>query len=52
MKNAIPFLDFGSEGPILHFAHANAYPPGAYRQFVAALRSHFRVLAIEQRPLP
>ena len=49
--SSIPFLDFGGAGPILHFAHANAYPPGCYRQFVAALRSHYRVLAIEQRPL-
>ncbi len=51
MTFLIPFLDFGGEGPVLHFAHANAYPPGAYRQFFEALRPHFRVLAMEQRPL-
>ncbi len=51
MIDSISFLDFGGEGPILHFAHANAYPPGAYRQFFEALSPHYRVLAIEQRPL-
>jgi pimeloyl-ACP methyl ester carboxylesterase len=47
----IPFIDFGGEGPLLHFAHANAYPPGCYSQFIAGLTPHYRVLAIEQRPL-
>lgn len=51
MSGKIPFLDFGSEGRVLHFAHANAYPPGSYRQFMEALRPHYRVLAMEQRPL-
>lgn len=51
MTRSIPFIDFGGEGPILHFAHANAYPPGCYRQFIEALLPHFRVLAIKQRPL-
>lgn len=51
MNSQIPFIDFGGEGPLLHFAHANAYPPGCYRQFIEGLTPHFRVLAIEQRPL-
>jgi len=51
MNMKIPFIDFGGTGPILHFAHANAYPPGCYRQFVDALRPHYRVLALAQRPL-
>ncbi len=51
MTTQIPFLDFGGAGPILHFAHANAYPPGCYRQFVGELRPHYRVLAMAQRPL-
>lgn len=51
MTDSIPFIDFGGAGPTLHFAHANAYPPGCYRQFMAALLPHYRVLAIEQRPL-
>lgn len=51
MTFQIPFIDFGGAGPLLHFAHANAYPPGCYRQFIEALMPHYRVLAIEQRPL-
>ncbi len=47
----IPFLDFGGGGPLLHFAHANAYPPGSYRLFINELRPHYHVLAMAQRPL-
>lgn len=47
----IPYLDFGGEGPLLHFAHANGYPPGSYRLFINELRPHYRVLAMQQRPL-
>ena len=46
----IPCLEMG-QGPLLHFAHANAYPPGVYRQFLACLSAGYRVLAMEQRPL-
>lgn len=46
----IPYLELG-DGPTLHFAHANGYPPGTYRQFLAHLAGHYRVLAMEQRPL-
>jgi pimeloyl-ACP methyl ester carboxylesterase len=51
LTDPIPFINFGGAGPILHFAHANAYPPGCYRQFIDNLLPHFRVLAIKQRPL-
>lgn len=47
----IPFTDFGGNGPLLHFAHANAYPAGCYRQFAARLASRYHVLAIDHRPL-
>lgn len=47
----IPFIEFGGEGPLLHFAHANAYPPGSYRQLLAGLAEAYHVLAMEQRPL-
>lgn len=47
----IPYLDFGGEGPLLHFAHANAYPPGSYRLFINQLLPHYHVLAMQQRPL-
>ncbi|NKQ37534.1 MAG: alpha/beta hydrolase [Chloroflexi bacterium] len=51
MARSIPFIDFGGEGPLLHFAHANAYPPRCYRQFLELLMPHFHVVALEQRPL-
>lgn len=47
----IPGLDLGGQGAILHFAHANGYPAGAYRRFLTPFLTHYRVLAIEQRPL-
>lgn len=51
MANPIPFHAFGGDGPILHFAHANAYPPACYRQFIAPFLAHYRVEAICHRPL-
>ncbi len=51
MTRSIPFIDFSGEGPLLHFAHANAYPPRCYRQFLELLTPHFHVVAMEQRPL-
>ena len=47
----IPFAAHGDEGPALHFAHANGYPPGAYRQLLRELARRYRVLAMDQRPL-
>ena len=47
----IPIIDIGGDGPSLHFAHANAYPPRCYRQLLKSLSSDFHVWAIEQRPL-
>ncbi len=47
----IPYLDFNGRGPVLHFAHANSYPPGCYRQLLQALSPQFRVLAVQHRPL-
>ncbi|MCK5921340.1 MAG: alpha/beta hydrolase [Methylococcales bacterium] len=46
----IPFRAFGGNGSPLHIAHANSYPPGAYRQFAHQLTPHFHVTAMEQRP--
>lgn len=51
MVTRIPFSNFGGEGPVLHFAHANAYPPGAYRQLLSRLAENFKVLAAHHRPL-
>lgn len=46
----VTYLEMG-EGPLLHFAHANAYPPGVYRQFLTELSAGYHVLAMDQRPL-
>ena len=48
---ALPYEDYGGEGPVLHFAHANGYPPGAYRALLAGLSAHHHVIAMRMRPL-
>lgn len=50
-SRAIPFDEFGSVGPVLHFAHANGYPPRAYTQLLNFLSRSFHVLAMHMRPL-
>jgi len=50
-EQEIPFEEFGDQGPTLHFAHANAYPPGTYRQLLSQLAENSHVLAIKSRPL-
>lgn len=47
----IPSLDFGGAGPLLHFAHANGFPPAAYRPLLETLTPHYRVQAMLFRPL-
>jgi len=47
----IPFLDIGGAGPLLHFSHANAYPPESYRQLFAWLTPHYKLVAGKHRPL-
>lgn len=51
MTRNIPFIDFGGSGPLLHFAHANGYPPRCFSHFVAPFTEEYRVLAVEHRPL-
>ncbi len=51
MVERVPYIDFGGSGPILHFAHANGFPPGTYRQMLSRLTAHCRVLAMCLRPL-
>lgn len=48
---SIPFDDFGGDGPVVHFAHANGYPPGCYRQLIQHLTPLYHVLAVHHRPL-
>lgn len=38
----------GANPPILHFAHANGFPSGSYRQMFCALQDNLRILAIEK----
>ncbi len=47
----IPFEDLGGAGPLVHFAHANGYPPGAYAPLLAPLTERYHVLAMAARPL-
>ena len=51
MSDSIPFIDFGGNGRIFHFAHPNAYPPAGFRQFLQPLTENFHVYAVEHRPL-
>jgi len=47
----IPYQEFNQEGEVLHFSHANGYPPGAYRILLEGLSSQFHVFAMHMRPL-
>ncbi len=47
----IPFITFGDSGLPLHFYHANGYPPQAYTPLLKNLGTHYRVHAMEARPL-
>jgi len=49
--SGVPYLDWGGQGPVLHFAHANGFPPGTYSSFVARLTDRFHVLGMEARAL-
>ena len=43
--------DFGGDGPVVHLAHANGFPPGAYRRLAESLTPHYHVIALAARPL-
>jgi pimeloyl-ACP methyl ester carboxylesterase len=47
----IPFVEFGASGPPLFFAHANGYPPLAYRALLGDLAQHYHVRALAFSPL-
>jgi pimeloyl-ACP methyl ester carboxylesterase len=42
---------FGGTGSQLVFAHANGYPPGSYRKFIAPLLDRYEVTGYKHRPL-
>ncbi len=43
--------DFGGEGPVIHLAHANGFPPGAYRPLAETLIGTHHVIGLPSRPL-
>ena len=43
--------DFGGEGPHLHLAHANGFPPGTYEPLAEALTDLYHVFGMPARPL-
>jgi pimeloyl-ACP methyl ester carboxylesterase len=47
----VPWIDWGGDGPLLHLAHANGFPPGSYRKLVAGLTGSFHVVSMSARPL-
>ena len=47
----IPYEDFGGKGPILHFAHPNAYPPACFTPILEPLSENYHVVAMHHRPL-
>lgn len=51
MAQVCPLDEFGGNGPVMHFAHANGFPSGVYRAFLSALADDFRVVASDMRPL-
>lgn len=46
-----PWIDWGGEGPALHFAHANGFPPRCYGPLLEPLKNDFRIYSWEARPL-
>ena len=42
---------FGGKGPLIHLAHANGFPPGAYRPLAESLMARYQVVALPARPL-
>lgn len=51
MTSPIPFHDFGGDGPLVHFAHANGFLPACFRQMIQPLLTHYRVIGVCHRPL-
>ncbi len=49
--SGIPYVDWGGEGPTLHIAHANGFPPATYTHLAERLVSQHRVLGMECRAL-
>jgi len=44
-------LNLGGSGPVLHFSHANGYPPMAYRAMLEPFLDKYEVIASLHRPV-
>jgi pimeloyl-ACP methyl ester carboxylesterase len=47
----IPYFDLGGNGQLLHFLHANGYPPECYKPFLELLQTGYHVFGMLLRPL-
>ena len=49
----IPYIELNSnpQAPLLHFAHANGYPPETYEPLLRRLAARFHVTAMVMKPL-
>jgi len=45
------WVDWGGQGPVLHLAHGNGFPPQTYRRLAEGLARRFRVVGMAARPL-
>jgi pimeloyl-ACP methyl ester carboxylesterase len=46
-----PYLHFGGQGPLIHLATANGFPPEAYRPLAELLTDRYRLAGYRCRPL-
>ncbi|WP_002624086.1 alpha/beta fold hydrolase [Cystobacter fuscus] len=49
MSEPLRLDDWGGAGPVLHFAHANGFPPGSYRKLLQTLTPRAHVLTQQSR---
>jgi len=46
-----PLHEFGGDGPAIHLAPANGFPPGSYRAFAGMLTGRYRIVSLVPRSL-
>lgn len=51
VKDPQALIDLGGAGPVIHFAHANGFPPGTYAPLATILAERYHVIALPSRPL-
>lgn len=47
----VGWIDWGGDGPPLHLAHGNGFPPGTYRRLAEVLAERYHVVSMAARPL-